>query len=110
MSLLQLVAAGGQQINEPLRFRCVLEGTEVAFPSSDSHLQQAHERGQRNDREENNVAEQDFERQLRQIESMALQHYPEDEAGRNAYMVDLLKQRLREYAARFVQLDVKEMK
>lgn len=48
-----------------------------------------------------------IEQQLRQIDAMADQHYPEDESMRNAYRVTLLQQRLREYASMFVRLEVR---
>jgi hypothetical protein len=51
-----------------------------------------------------------LERQLRQINAMAMQHFPNDEAARNAYKVELLEARLREYAFRVEVLPVKEMK
>lgn len=40
-----------------------------------------------------------IDRQIETIERIAFQHFPEEEAKRNAYLVELLKQRLREYAA-----------
>ena len=48
-----------------------------------------------------------IEQQIAQMERMADQHYADDEAGRNAYLVSLLKSRLREYAGRFVRLEVR---
>lgn len=41
------------------------------------------------------------------METLARQHFPDDEAGRNAYLVGLLKSRLREYASKFVRLEVR---
>ena len=48
-----------------------------------------------------------IEQQIAQMERMADQHFAQDEAGRNAYLVGLLKSRLREYAGRFVRLEVR---
>lgn len=48
-----------------------------------------------------------IEQQLRQIDAMADQHYPEDESMRNAYRVTLLQQRLREMTVMFVKLEVR---
>ena len=49
-----------------------------------------------------------IEQQLRQIDAMADQHYPDDESMRNAYRVTLLQKRLREYASMFVRLEVRQ--
>ena len=38
---------------------------------------------------------------------MALQHYPDEPEKRAEYLTGLLKQRLREYAAKFVRLEVR---
>lgn len=55
------------------------------------------------------MAEQALEAQLRTIERMALQHFPESESQRLAYENGLLRQRLREYHYRFTALPVKDM-
>jgi len=45
----------------------------------------------------------DLDNQIKTMQDLAKQHYGDDEAGRNAYMVELLMARLREYHARFVR-------
>jgi hypothetical protein len=47
--------------------------------------------------------------QIEQMEAMALQHYPQDTLLQTAYLVVLLKQRLREYDARLMALPVRSM-
>ncbi len=37
--------------------------------------------------------------QLDQMHALAMQHYPDDEAARNSYLVRLLETRLMEFAA-----------
>lgn len=48
--------------------------------------------------------------QIEQMEAVASRHFPDDEARRNGYLVEKLKERLREYAAMFQRLPVREMK
>lgn len=47
--------------------------------------------------------------QIEQIQSLAVRHYPEDEALRNAWLVEKLTERIRELAAMFQPLKVREM-
>lgn len=69
-------------------------------------MSEAHTSNPGSDRSQAEVADS-LEQQLNTMERLALQHYPDDEAGRNAYLVGLLKTRLREYAGRFVRLEVR---
>jgi hypothetical protein len=45
--------------------------------------------------------------QIETMRALALRHYPEDEAARNAWLVSKLEERLREFAA--MRLPVREM-
>jgi hypothetical protein len=49
------------------------------------------------------------EQQIRTIHRIAEQHYEADPIGRLMYANQLLEQRLREYAARQIPLEVKDM-
>ena len=46
--------------------------------------------------------------QIATIERLAEQHFPDDAEQRAQYVVSQLKTRLREYAAMFVKLEVRE--
>ncbi len=55
------------------------------------------------------MAEQmiNIESQLAQMQALSIQHYKGDEAKRLEYLNGLYEQRLREYAAMFVKLEVR---
>lgn len=50
-----------------------------------------------------------LDQQLQQMEAMARQHFPDDAERRNAYYVEKLIERLREFHARLAPLQVREM-
>lgn len=80
---------------------------EIHLSPSTALLSEAHEGGQQDDRSENTLAEQTrtLEQQIAQIDRLAEQHYPDDQAGRSAYKSQLLMQRLREYHAKAEALE-----
>jgi hypothetical protein len=51
-----------------------------------------------------------IDQQLEMLNSLASRHYPDNEAERNACLVRLLTERLRQYAAMFHPLNVREMR
>lgn len=108
MSFLHLVATQGVRTDGPLRLCRLPSRTEVAVPNTATHMPEAHASTPASDRSEDSVVSP-LEQQLATMEKLARQHYPDDEAGRNAYLVGLLKSRLREYAAKFIQLEVRNV-
>lgn len=110
---LRLVVANGRSVDmEAAGILPVRQGTDLDLSTSLWNLLQVPE-GRREDFELETsgmeASNKQLDAQLRQIDSLAMQHYPEDEAKRNAYKVVLLEQRLREYDYRFTGLRVKEM-
>lgn len=51
-----------------------------------------------------------IDQQIEQIEALAARHFPDSESERNACLVQLLTTRLRQYAAMFQGLPVREMR
>lgn len=51
-----------------------------------------------------------IQQQIEQMEAVAERHYPDDQAAQNAYLVGLLKSRLREFAALYQRLPVRQMR
>lgn len=45
-----------------------------------------------------------IDQQIQQMKAMAMQHYPDDEVARNAYLVVLLEERVRALAAKLVSV------
>jgi hypothetical protein len=81
-------------------------------PGPDALMPETPTRDARSDRSAREISRQNmtsFENQIAQIESMALQHYPDDGQAREAYKVQMLMQRLREMHAMFARLPVREM-
>ena len=52
---------------------------------------------------------QTIDDQIEHIEAMGKQHYPDHGAARDAYVIGLLKERLRTYASGMVGLPVRVM-
>jgi hypothetical protein len=106
MPILQLVAAEGKQVNGPLRICLLPAGDETHLlptptPMPETPTSQAGSSGS-----PQGMA-RSIEQQIEQMERMAAQHFPDDAEARGAYLVGLLKTRLREYAAKFVRLEVR---
>src|SRR5687767_11187335 len=73
------------------------------FPAT-NHLSETSTSSSSNYGSTNQVAQQKLDQQIAQIEALAKQHYPDSQAEQDAYKVQLLLQRLREYHAMFVRL------
>lgn len=109
MPILQLVAVGGEQTNGPLRICHLRLGDEVAVLPADAQLPEAHERNDRTNSEENPMAERTLEQQIEFIGELAKRQFPDDESGQLNYRLELVTQKLREYAAKVVKLEVRTM-
>jgi hypothetical protein len=51
-----------------------------------------------------------IDQQLEMLQALASRHYPDSEAERNACLVRLLTERLRQYAAMFHPVPVRQMR
>ena len=106
MPILQLVATQGIRCDGPIRFRYLPAGSQVEVSQPNTPMQQVPASTPGSHAGQSDMA-RSIEQQIAQMERMADQHYADDDAGRNAYLVGLLKSRLREYAAKFIRLQVR---
>ena len=106
MPYLLLVATQGKRTDGPLRLCRLPSRHEVEVSQPNTPMQQVPASTPGSHAGQSDMA-RSIEQQIAQMERMADQHFAQDEAGRNAYLVGLLKTRLREYAGRFVRLEVR---
>jgi hypothetical protein len=87
--------------------RLVRPGDEVHLLSSDAHMPPAHSYNPRNSGSADPMAITNLDQQIEQIQAMALRHYPESTELRQEFVIAQLLQRLREYHAKFLKLEVR---
>lgn len=108
MPELQKLAAENEPFYGSARVFSLCARKELDLFDLELHMQQARSGAEGNTGSKTEVATRTIEQQVEQIRTLANQHYPDDAEARNAWMVERLIQRLREYHAQFVRLEVRE--
>jgi hypothetical protein len=92
---------------------CLRTWREMGIPATPRWLQET-SAGEPGDTGDTGKVDQgqmtSIDEQLEMLHSLAQRHYPDSESERNACLVQLLTTRLRQYAAMFQGLPVREMR
>jgi hypothetical protein len=105
---LHALEAQGKRSDGSIRLLHLLSRRPLNVPIPDAHMSQAHTSNADSAASPNGLA-RTVDQQIATIERLAAQHYGADALARSQYEATLLKQRLREYAAKVCRLEVRPM-